>query len=633
MKVAVHLVSLPWAPVFQPSVALGCLKAYVDKYFNGKIKCYSYSAFFEVLVNALGVNFIKFCDPMYIWRSAETISQITYFDEFKNNNLNRIHRKDFIKQIRAEQKHFSHSVANKLRSSLINYIENHIVPNLEENSINIVGLSMCMQQCYLSAFLGKYLKQNHTDFNYVFLYGGSSTDSINVAQVFADEEIPGYFVIGEGESKLANIIETILKADSWSKEIEERIEQDTVGVLPISKRILLYERNKDFYKSQVNVDSLPDPDYQEYFDTARKFCKDPAAYCELMTEVRIPLEGTRGCFGKCDFCNNDIVWEGFRRFHPKRLLRNALNYTSKYNCNQILFVDNVCNTWAPIYADELISRNRRISTSMELRAQLPESFWTKLALSGTRSIQIGTEALSPILLKAIGKGTTVVQNIVVQKYLKELGIKSYSNIMADHPKSTIEDIKFTRHVITHLSHLDQYTITYFALVQGSPLYLSLNSKDRRKLKIGRIIPCKGKYDKLYISEFFELPKTWLPSHVKKAWTEFSDWHEKRKKKLLLEPERLDVIECSNDMLWIRKVSKGKQKDHKYDGRYAGVYKICHQGLSLEKICDQLNLAESEVITILNEFTADKLMIDIDGIFISLALRSRDVLINNFYQSN
>jgi radical SAM superfamily enzyme YgiQ (UPF0313 family) len=632
MKAIVHLVSLPWAPVLQPSVALGCLKAYIDMYFNGQVKCHTYSAFLEVSVNALGDNFLKFLDPKYCDRMAETVSEIVYFEEFKKNNLNKTHRKDAVNRVKAQENLFSLAIAGKLRSSLINYIDNRIIPNLEDNSINIIGLSMCIQQCYFSAFVGKYLKENCQDFNLLFLYGGSSADSINVAQVFAEEKIPGYFVIGEGEAKLVRIIETVMEADFWSNETEKQIEQKTVGVLPISKRILLYERNEDFYKTQLDLDTLPDPDYKEYFDTVKRICKDSDAYNDFIQMIHIPLEGSRGCFGNCDFCNNDMVWDGFRRFSQKRVIANALNYSSKYNCNKIFFVDNVCDTWAPDYAKELVERGRHITSSMELRADHSETFWTSMALSGLKIALIGTEALSTHLLKVMDKGTTVVQNIITQKCLKELEVKSVANIMANHPKSTIDDIKYTKNVVEHLPHLDQYIITYFTLVQGSPLYQDLSASERRRLKIGRIIPSDGSYRKLSISDFFITPEKWLNVNVDKAWSEYSKWHEERMKKLLKEPENIDVIECSNDMLWIRKISGGKQKDFKYTGKYSKVYEICHKGLSLERISSESGFAAKDVVEILNDFKAEKLMLDIEGIFVSLALRSRDVLIGNYLKS-
>lgn len=632
MKVVVHLVALPWALVFQPSVALGSLKAYVDEYFDSKVECYTYSAFVEVLIEALGNDFIKYSDPMRPWHSDETILQVAYFEEFKRENLNVDHRAYFIDKIREEQKYFSLETATRLRASLKRFIERRIVPRLKEDSLNIIGFTMSMRQVYSSAFVSKYIEKNYPQFKCLFLYGGTSADSINVAKVFSDERIPGLFVIGEGERRIVNIIEAALEADSWNKVMEDKIANDKSGILSASKRVIRYERANELYEYQLDMDSLPEPDYSEYFDTLKRICIDSDTFNEFMKMVMIPLEGTRGCLGRCDFCGLNRVWGGLRKRLPQHITQMTLNKTSQHNCNSVMFVDSSCDDWAEEYADELISRGRSISTSMEMKARKSEIYWTKLALSGLKNVQIGVDALSPPLLKAIGKTTRVAHNVVVQKYLTELGIKSLSNIMAYHPKSTVEDINYTRYVIEHLPHLEQYRIAYFTLVQDSQFYMQLDNDARRKLRIDYRTPCKGKYKDLYISDFFKLPKGWLHKNVRKAWYNFDKWLEKRTMRLQQEPERLDVIECSDAMLWIRKSSSGKQSNFKYYGKYSVVYKNCHHGLRIEEICSGLNIPKVEALNITKELTSQKLMIEIEGIFISLALRCRDELIANLYRS-
>jgi len=72
----------------------------------------------------------------------------------------------------------------------------------------------------------------------------------------------------------------------------------------------------------------------------------------------------------------------------------------------------------------LIERKLRITAFMECRVHHPEVYWTKLALAGVEAIQVGIEALSPTLIRSMNKGTRAKQNLLVQKWLKELGIES-----------------------------------------------------------------------------------------------------------------------------------------------------------------------------------------------------------------
>jgi radical SAM superfamily enzyme YgiQ (UPF0313 family) len=633
MNVGLHLVALPWSPVLRPSIVLGCLKAYIDKAFDYKVPCHTYSAFVEVLFDALGSDFIAFYSEKSAASWAEAISQFVYFEEFIKFEVNKNHRAHFAKKIRKYGKQFSIRTVKKLRSSLKNYINNRIVPNLRKDSVNIIGLTMTMQQSYFSAFVGKYLKVNYPEFDFVFLYGGASSSSVNVAKIFRAHNIPGFLVIGEGEEKLVNIIRSIKGSKIWDSDAEIQITKSVPGVLAISSRDLLFEMEKDFNKTQLDIQSLPEPDHQEYFDTLKRICRDSDTYNDLKNVARITLQGSRGCFSNCDFCSLNRVWRGFRQHAPQRIVKTALNQALKYNCNQIMFIDNSCDKWAEEYADQLIARNRRIVTSMELRVDHSEYFWTKLALSGVEQTQLGIESFSPPLLKSIGKGTTVVQNIVTQKYLKELNIKSRSNLITDHPKSTVNDAKYTKHVLMHLPHLDQYNCSYFLLTRGSPLYSRLPDSKKRRLKDLYVFKFRGLYQKHQISsDHFEVSHKWIRSKTSKAWKVFETWYEKWKRNLGKKPHRLDIIQCNSERLWVRRVSNDRTMNFKFNGRHAAVYSICHKGLHLEDICGQLNYSPSDVSDILREFLKEKLMIDIEGIYISLALRPRDELIKSYFES-
>lgn len=632
MNVVLHLVALPWSPLLQPSIVLGCLRAYVDRSFGKEIPCYSYSAFIEVVFNALGERFLDFYSEKHAGSWAEAVAQFIYFEEFKKGEVNKEHRKHFAKLVRQEGKQFSLKAAQNIRKSLKNYVETRIVPNLEIDKVNVVGMTMTMQQCYFSAFVGKYLKINHPEFNFVFLYGGASTSSVNVARIFMGHNIPGYFVIGEGEEKLISVIKSIQDAKGLGKNLEEHITRETQGVLSISSKSFLRDQKKNLCKTQVDIASLPDPDYEEYFDTLKRLCVDKETYNDLKNLVHITLEGSRGCISNCDFCSLNRVWHGFRQRSPNKIVQTALSKTYRYNCNKVIFIDNICDRWAAEYANALIARNRRILASMELRVDHPESFWTKLAITGIEQMQLGIEAFSPPLLKAIGKGTTVVQNIVAQKYLKELNIRSRSNIITDHPKSTIKDIKYTEYVLDHLPHLDQYNLSCFLLTRGSPLYVKMSNAEKAKLKDLYVFQFKGLYQKYQISDFFAISKDWLKSKTHKAWVKFTSKYEERKRELQKTTNRMDIIQCSDEMLWIKKISNGRRINYKFDKRFAAVYELCHQGMQLESICNILNLPRSEVQSILWEFIKEKLMIDIEGVFISLALRPKDVLIRNLYQT-
>ena len=304
---------------------------------------------------------------------------------------------------------------------------------------------------------------------------------------------------------------------------------------------------------------------------------------------------------------------------------------SRYPGPTIFFVDNVCDTWAERYAEQLLERGLRYEAFMELRAHHPEFFWTKLALAGVNNIQIGVETLSPGLLAKMGKGTRVFQNIAVQKYLKELGVKSCSNLIFWHPGSTLVDVTETRRALEQLSHLDELSTIKFVLVAGSPLYYSLPLEERQRLQpaLGRIPAAVREF----AFRFGHVPpaRMNLDRETDKAWQELEDWYEDLKARCRSHPHQLAVTRIAPDRLRVLDSRFGELREHLLDGADAMIHDFCHAPRKKEHIESGTGLSAAHVGEGLASLVQRKLLYDTEGFYISLALRPRDELIQCYYQ--
>lgn len=641
MKTKIHLISMPWADIRWPSIQLGCLKAYVKQVSKLPVDILTYSPFFAIryLMSCKERSFLTldFCgvdEYLYLWLYLRRFLQ-RKDSTLKNHSerklleaLNRRNRKLGLKKI-------TESFLNLLEKTTIQYIRQSIAPHLEKKAVNVVGFTTNFDQLYASAYCSRYLLNELGSYKFIFLYGGYSASVNNNAALLKKLGLPGFLVIGEGEKKLDKIIRSILDTpESSMDQLMDSVGKCVPGVLNIQKNCELLEIDPACLKTQLgSLEELPPPDYDDYFNEFRRACADKASFVIFRKQKAIlPIEGSRGCFCRCDFCGFNHSWNGFRKMSPESVISNVMALSRKHNIDNIAFVDNVCDTWAEKFADRMIDWRMRCKIYLELRAHHPERFWTKMALAGAHMIQIGVEALSPALLKRIGKGTTVIQNIAGLKYLKELNITSAANLITHHPRSTLEDVRETMQVMRLIPHFDHINTTRFVLADGSPLYNSLTSDEKRKLKSCSIMPFPD-FICSYEAHFgYRVPEEmWLDRGVERSWDQFSSWYTKWKNNISgIEGVDLSVQRCGLDRLAITDTRSSKAKELVLEGPRARVYDICHTASTVELIEKKSALGRKAIDEILAELLEKSVLIAVDGFHLSLALRPRDELIQNYY---
>jgi radical SAM superfamily enzyme YgiQ (UPF0313 family) len=513
------------------------------------------------------------------------------------------------------------------------YLDAEVAPHLRDGVVNVIGFTVVYDQIYASIFAADHLRRRFPDHKLLFLFGGYSVTIPKVAEIFHKLEVPGLFVIGEGERKLEMIARTLLEMpDEEFAEAPERIIAGVPGVSRITPMTRFFERDAECFSSQFgSLAEVPLPDYQEYFDTVCRASPDREFRLGFLKQCQIPIEGSRGCFAKCDFCGLNSTWSGFRAAPADRVASQAEELMTRHSGATIFFVDNVCDTWAERYSERLLERGLRYEAFMELRAHHPESFWIRLSLAGVNNIQIGVETLSPALLAKMNKGTRVFQNIAVQKYLKELGVKSCSNLIFWHPASTLADVAETRRALEQLCHLDELSTIKFVLVAGSPLYYSLPLEDRRRLKpsLKESIPAAVRE---FAFRFGHVPpaRLALDPQTDAAWQELEEWYEGLKARCRSRPHELTVTRIAPDCLRVLDSRFGELQEHLLAGSEATILDFCHSARKREHIVAGTGLAAASVDEGLATLVERKLLYETEGFYISLALRPRDELIQRYY---
>jgi hypothetical protein len=535
-----------------------------------------------------------------------------------------------LSRARPESRPLTPSRLGALADETRRFVEDELGPQLAPDALNIVGFTMTFDQVYSSLFTARLLRETFPDRRLLFLFGGNSASLPPVATLFQRVGMRGFLVIGEGEKKLELVLRTALALaeDTGAQALDAAVRGAAPGIVHTFDDVNLHERNETFFATQFPaMEGLALPSYDDYFSTVRRLVLTDANFALAKQDIALLAEGSRGCFAHCDFCGQNATWSGFRTRSPQKVLADLLAQIERYQCTNIMFVDNVCDTWAERFATALLERGLRFPCFMEMRANHPERFWTRLALAGLQSAQIGIESVSAGLLRQIGKGVPVVRNLATQKYLLELGVTSLSNLIVGHPRATVDDIAETRRVLSVIPHFRLFDLSGFHLAAASPLYEGLRPEERRQLQplVSTALPWRLRRHAM--GNGYHLPASLRPpAAVDRAWRRFAAWHAEYRSRPDVQSAFVRVMRLSPHSVVVRDFRDGEFREWVLADEWAGVYDVCHRGVTLETIVRATGLPASRAAEIAGDLTARRLLLHFDGHYLSIALRPRDELV-------
>jgi len=181
-----------------------------------------------------------------------------------------------------------------------------------------------------------------------------------------------------------------------------------------------------------DLDSLPTPKYDDYFDTL--------AASPLDANVRpgLPLESSRGCWWgaahQCTFCGLNGTSLGYRSKSPERVLAEIHELEDRYGVSDFEAVDNILDmgyykTLLPELAAD--TSNRRIF--YEIKANVSRAQVAALVDAGIMWVQPGIESLHSEVLRLMDKGIQGWQNVQLLKWARELGLRLSWSILWGFP--------------------------------------------------------------------------------------------------------------------------------------------------------------------------------------------------------
>ena len=201
-----------------------------------------------------------------------------------------------------------------------------------------------------------------------------------------------------------------------------------------------------------DLDTLPVPDYQPYFDQLG------AAPRLLGVRPSLLLETARGCWwgerSHCTFCGINGSTMAFRSKSPERAVDEIATLVQRYRTRTFGVVDPILDMrYFRTVLPRLAEADLEAKFCWEVKANLTRRQVAQLAAAGVSAIQPGIESLSDHVLQLMRKGTTAARNIELLKWCAEYGVTPLWNLIYGFPGERFEDYDTLPDLIQALWHL------------------------------------------------------------------------------------------------------------------------------------------------------------------------------------
>ena len=244
---------------------------------------------------------------------------------------------------------------------------------------------------------------------------------------------------------------------------------------------LLYKRNGEIIETAArppvdDLDTIPFP--------ARHLFKDKRyTYPDALYPETVPIFTSRGCPGRCTFCNTfQVFTRAFRARSPENVVDEIESLVKEKNIKEIhIWDDNFTTIKRRVFEirDEIIRRKLKVKFAFPngIRVDcLNEKILEALKEMGTYSIAVGVESGSQEVLDRAHKGIKLRRVEETIALAKNIGLETWAFFVLGLPGESVDTIKKT---ISFARKLDP-DIAKFHLLKpypGTEVYDYLSKKN------------------------------------------------------------------------------------------------------------------------------------------------------------
>ena len=570
----VVLVSMPFGPLRLPSIGLGLLKAALSR--DGV----SARTFYFTFDFAERIGEPLYSQISYGTNTTDLVGEWIFSDSLFHHHTDESvanYVEDILRDRARDKNHVWHE--ERFSDSFIREIlatRNHVEAFLDDCLTTIlacrprvVGFTSIFLQQIASLSLAKRLKASCPELTIVF--GGANCEGAMGREVIRQFPFVDAVVSGEADLAFPELAQRVLNDESFADLASVFTQQE----IPVTRQAAAVE----------NLDALPFPDYDDYFDQLRA-----ASFHETL-EPNLLLETARGCWWgakhHCTFCGLNGETMAFRAKSAERALDEFITVTAKYPGYPIYVVDNILNlAYFKDLLPQLAERQLGLDLFFEVKANLKKDQLRQLRAAGVTIIQPGIESLSDEALQLMRKGVKALQNIQLLKWCKEIGITPEWNILWGFPGESPEEYFRLAKMLPLLSHLQppNYALS-MRLDRFSPNFnqhAELGFKDLKPFPAYNYVyplPPESVANLAYYFTFEYAEARDVESYVRPLAEEVARW------KQAYETSDLFMLERSDRLLLWDSRPTAKRRLMALTDKEKFLYQACDQISSLRQIAD------------------------------------------------
>jgi len=584
---------MPWALFNRPSIQLASLKGFLSQ--DSRIEVRNLHPY---LGAAKTVGLDRYQAVSENGWAAEAVYSALLFPEMREEAARLYHRSQEGKKPLPP---FA-VITDQLRQHLDQWLARQ-----DFSSTALVGLSVCFSQLAASLLAAREIKKQWPHLHLV-LGGSSCTTDLAKSLLPFYPEIDS-IVIGEGEQALAELIASLVENRPCRAKniITAGKTADHPGLLPANEEIR-------------DLDSLPLPEYQDYFTELREI--------GLHFIPVLPLEFSRGCWwNRCSFCNLNLQWCGYRFKSWKRMVSEVEELGRCFECLDFTFTDNALPPGeASDFFRSIAQKGKDYRFFAEIRIAADPDVYHLYRQGGLHSIQIGIEALADSLLVRMRKGTTAMDNVAALKFAAAAGLALDGNLILEFPGSTPEEVEETCRVLDLVLPYRPLKAASFFLGHGSPVWRDPASYGIRAIlrhpHYGKLFPpdqfrCLDFLIKSYRADRERQRKLWQP--VRKRIKRWHAFHAGRKQ------NHQPPLSCRDggDFLLIRQERPdGPPLHHRLRGISREIYLACERPVEKNILLHRFRqVTRTQLFSFLNDLERKGLLYCSADSCLALALRT------------
>jgi ribosomal peptide maturation radical SAM protein 1 len=325
-----------------------------------------------------------------------------------------------------------------LRERVPAFLES-IASEVDWSQYGLVGVTSTFQQNCAGLALLQRIKRSFPGTATVI--GGANCEGAMGAAMHELFPFVDYVCSGEGDRIFPRLVAAILAG---------RPAGGLPGIYARDQLNLLGESNRA--PAVTNLDSLPYPDYDDYFEQLAA-----STVGQKLAPILL-FETARGCWWgekhHCTFCGLNGEGMAYRSKSGQRAREEVDALVSRYDNTMVHVVDNILDfRYFASFLEELAERTFPPHFYYMTKANLTKDQVRLLARAGDRDITPGIESLSTPILRLMDKGVTALQNVRLLKWCAEVGIAPNWAILYGFPGEDPAEYDSMAELIPSLVHL------------------------------------------------------------------------------------------------------------------------------------------------------------------------------------